>query len=241
MKKYLYFFFLLLIIPSYNLYATIGEDIISPVTNSEAQKVLIIGASTTLIASFFKNTLIKKMQKDLYEDRPLCCKITQPGNDYLQILPNILYSLSYGLNFYLNDNEDSKRKAIGMAKATLYSGMMTEILKKSIYEKRPNGGGNSSFPSGHTTSAFAFTSFVASEHPWYVGVPAYILASYVGFCRMHDNKHYLHDVMAGATIGMSYGVAMSLKSKEDSEKKSAFIVTSTEELKGVAVKYTLQF
>jgi membrane-associated phospholipid phosphatase len=241
MNKYLALFILLLAMPSYNLYATIGEDIISPVTNSEAQKVLIIGASTTLIVSFFKNTFVKKMQKDLYEDHPLCCKLTAPGNTYLQILPNVLYSLSYGLNFYLSDNADAKRRAIGMAKATLYSGMMTEILKHSIYEKRPNGGGNSSFPSGHTTSAFAFASFVASEHPWYIGVPAYALASYVGFCRMHDNHHYLHDVMAGATIGMSYGIAMSLKSKAEKEPTSAFIITPTEEFKGAALKYTLNF
>lgn len=242
MKKYLslliYFF---LVIPTYNLHASIGEDIISPVTNADAQKVLIIGASTTLLATVFKNSFSKKIQKDLYEDQPLCCKITTPGNTYLQILPNLLYTFSYGLDFLFNDNQDSKRRSLGMVKATIYSGLMTEILKNSINEKRPNGGGTQSFPSGHVTSAFAFASFVASEHPWYIGVPAYAMATYVGFCRMQDNHHYLHDVMAGATIGMSYGIAMSLKSKSDAEKKSAFILLPTDELKGAAFKYTLQF
>ncbi|MGZ3788206.1 MAG: phosphatase PAP2 family protein [Bacteriovorax sp.] len=241
MKKYFSLLFIFFLIPISNLYATIGEDIIAPVTNSDAQKVLIIGASTTLIVSLFKNSFVKNIQQDLHEDQPLCCKITEPGNKYLQILPNVLYSFAFGLNYFLNDNEDSKRKALGMAKATLYSGLITEGLKHIVYEKRPNGVGNSSFPSGHTTSAFAFASFVASEHPWYVGVPAYVMASYVGFCRMHDNHHYLHDVLAGATIGMSYGVAMSMKSKEEVEKKSALIVTPTEDLKGAALKFSMQF
>lgn len=240
MKKHLLILFLCFNVLSSTLYANIGEDIVSPITNSEAQKVLIIGASTTLIASLFKNTFIKKIQRDVHEDQPLCCKLTTPGNSYMQLLPNVLYTFAYGLNFYLSDNDDSKRRALGMAKATLYSGLITDIIKPVLNEKRPNGG-HSSFPSGHTTTAFAFASFVASEHPWYVGVPAYILASYVGFCRMQDNYHYLHDIMAGATIGISYGIAMSLKSKQEQEKKSAFILTPTDELKGIAFKYILKF
>ncbi|MGZ3788381.1 MAG: phosphatase PAP2 family protein, partial [Bacteriovorax sp.] len=98
-----------------------------------------------------------------------------------------------------------------------------------------------SFPSGHTTTAFAFASFVASEHPWYVGVPAYVMASYVGICRMQDNYHYLHDVLAGATIGMSYGIALSQSSKKDEDSKSAFFLAPTDELKGLAFRYNLQF
>ncbi|MDO9183288.1 MAG: hypothetical protein Q7U04_12820 [Bacteriovorax sp.] len=44
------------------------------------------------------------------------------------------------------------------------------------------------------------------------------MASYVGFCRMQDNHHYLHDVIAGATIGMSYGIPISNSSKAVEEK-----------------------
>jgi hypothetical protein len=201
-----------------------------------------MGSSTTLLATLYKNSFTKKFQNDLYIKQPLCCGIIKPGNTYLQIIPNILYSFLYGLDAYLYEKEDSKRRAWGMLKATAYSGIITDLLKNVIYEQRPNGGGTSSFPSGHTTSAFAFASFVASEHPWYAGVPAYILASYVGFCRMQDNKHYLQDVLAGATIGMSYGIALSLKSKaEQEEKKSTFIVMPTEDLNGLAFKYTIQF
>lgn len=127
-----------------------------------------------------------------------------------------------------------------MVKTTLYADLIVEVLKKSINERRPNGGGES-FPSGHATSAFGFASFVASEHPWYIGVPAYAMASYVGFCRIQDNHHYLHNILAGATIGISYGIALSQKSKEDQSAKSALLLAPTDELKGIAIRYALEF
>ena len=46
---------------------------------------------------------------------------------------------------------------------------------------------------------------VSIHHPWYIGVPAYALASFVGLSRVNDNKHYIHDVLAGATIGTAFG------------------------------------
>ena len=240
-KNYFPHFVLIFFILLSNVYAsTITEDLISPITNKEAQKVLIIGVSATLITSLFKTTFVRNVQRGVHREQFLCCNKTEPGNAYLQIVPNILYSLIEGANYYLNDNEDSKRQAIGMAKATIYSGLITDIIKPIINEQRPNGG-RSSFPSGHSTTAFAFASFAASEHPWYIGFPAYLLASYVGYCRMQDNYHYLHDVMAGATIGMSYGIALSMNSKDQKEKQSAFILTPTDELKGFAFRYSLNF
>lgn len=212
-----------------------------PVHNEDSQKVLVYGGSTVLIVSFFKNTFIKNIQKDLKEDQPLCCHITSAGNKYLQIFPNIIYSIGFGLDYFFRNNDQSKDRAIGMAKATIYSGIITDTLKPIFHEKRPNGGGYKSFPSGHTTTAFAFASFAASEHPWYIGVPAYMMASFVGFCRMHDNHHYLHDVLAGATIGMSYGIAHSQNLRKDENKSSAFLMAPTDDLKGLAMRYSLEF
>ncbi len=223
-----------------NAYANVWDDFSSPVTNEDSQKVLLYGGGATLAVSLLKNTFVRKLQKNIYESQPLCCKLTTPGNTFLQILPNILYSFGFGFNYLLNNDEDSKRRAIGMVKTTLYADVIVEILKKSINERRPNGGGES-FPSGHATSAFSFASYAASEHPWYIGVPAYAMASYVGFCRIQDNHHYLHNILAGATIGISYGIAISQNSRKDQTSKSALMIAPTDELKGVAFRYALEF
>lgn len=69
-----------------------------------------------------------------------------------------------------------------------------------------------SFPSGHTTSAFAFASAVSSElarwQPgtrWTVGPVLYTGAALAGVSRMYNNKHWASDVVAGAAIGTFVG------------------------------------
>jgi membrane-associated phospholipid phosphatase len=230
LKKTLFFFVCCLTI-TVTAQAKIIDDVIAPVTNDDARAVLIIGSTITLTTALFKSSLVKNTQRELQESQPLCCKITKSGNKFLQILPNGIYVLSFGIHSLLSDSETSKERAIGMTKATLYSGLFTDILKPLINEERPNGGKHS-FPSGHTTTAFAFASFVAAEHPWYFGAPAYVVATFVGFCRMHDNFHYLHDVMAGATIGMSYGIAMAEKARGN-DTSTAFVIVPSEKLDGL--------
>ena len=70
-----------------------------------------------------------------------------------------------------------------------------------------------SFPSGHTTTAFAFASTVTRESQfwwphaaWAVGTVFYGGASLVGLSRMYNNQHWASDVMAGAAIGTIVGL-----------------------------------
>jgi membrane-associated phospholipid phosphatase len=88
------------------------------------------------------------------------------------------------------------------------------VLKYSVRQERPDSTQRNSFPSGHTTTAFAFAAVVGEEHGWRWGVPAYALATLVGWSRMNDNKHYLHDVLAGATIGTSVGLGVVRKMRQ---------------------------
>lgn len=61
-----------------------------------------------------------------------------------------------------------------------------------------------SFPSGHTSTAFATAANLAIQfdHKWYVAVPAYAWATSVGYSRLYLGKHYPSDVLAGAAIGI---------------------------------------
>ena len=74
-------------------------------------------------------------------------------------------------------------------------------LKYTIDETRPNGEPRS-FPSGHASISFASAEFVRNRYGWKYGLPAYVLASFVGYSRVEANQHYTHDVMAGAAIGI---------------------------------------
>lgn len=75
------------------------------------------------------------------------------------------------------------------------------ILKYAIKEDRPDHSNCHSFPSGHTGISFATATFLQRRYGWKFGVPAYILASYVGWGRVFGMKHHWWDVLAGAAIG----------------------------------------
>lgn len=66
-----------------------------------------------------------------------------------------------------------------------------------------------SFPSGHTSSAFAIASSLSLSYPeWYVIVPSAAWASAMGLTRMWHGVHYPSDVLVGAAIGVASGVAV---------------------------------
>lgn len=61
---------------------------------------------------------------------------------------------------------------------------------------------STSFPSGHTSLAFAAATSLSLVYPrWYVAVPAYLWAGAVGYSRMYVGAHYPSDVLVGAVIG----------------------------------------
>ncbi len=62
-----------------------------------------------------------------------------------------------------------------------------------------------SFPSGHTSSAFAAAIAVL----WYdrkIGIPTTVLAALMGFSRIYVEVHYCTDVIAGVVVGIIYAL-----------------------------------
>ncbi|MEO8191137.1 MAG: phosphatase PAP2 family protein [Acidobacteriota bacterium] len=123
-------------------------------------------------------------------------------------------SLAAGLIF-----KDERLRDIGRdsVEAEIFAaGIVTPLLKSAFGRSRPVNGGDGdeyrpfsngqSFPSGHTTEAFAVASvFAARSSGWVVPVLAYSLATGVGLARMNDRAHFASDVAAGAVIGTVIG------------------------------------
>jgi membrane-associated phospholipid phosphatase len=89
--------------------------------------------------------------------------------------------------------------------AFLITGGYTTLIKEVVRRERPNGEDKLSFPSGHASNAFAIAAVAERHYGWKAGVPAYALAGVVAVSRLQRNKHYLSDVMAGATLGYIVG------------------------------------
>jgi len=83
--------------------------------------------------------------------------------------------------------------------------LMTQSLKHAVGRERPDGSGPTSFPSGHAADTMAFATALERHFNWKYYLPAYVGASYVAISRLHDNRHYLSDVMAGMAVGIIAG------------------------------------
>ncbi|MEN3315086.1 MAG: hypothetical protein V7605_1320 [Acidimicrobiaceae bacterium] len=102
--------------------------------------------------------------------------------------------------------------AVGIASA-----LANGPLKRAAGRRRPAAAGwlsrhpafpsttGSSFPSGHAASAFAFATGAAQEVPALAG-PLGILASAVGYSRIHAGVHHPSDVVGGAMVGVGSGL-----------------------------------
>jgi undecaprenyl-diphosphatase len=93
------------------------------------------------------------------------------------------------------------------------SGLKYVVNRTRPYTEYPNDitqrgktEGPYSFPSGHTTAAFATATAISlSYKKWYVTVPSYAYAGFVGYSRMRLGMHYGTDVLGGMLIGIGSG------------------------------------
>jgi membrane-associated phospholipid phosphatase len=111
---------------------------------------------------------------------------------------------------------------VGSAVTALLKGTLGRARPDVIPDTRPSdfqlakGFTNSkrqSFPSGHTTTAFAAAAAVTAEvnrmwprYTWYVAPVMYGGATLVGLSRMYHNRHWASDVALGAGIGTFSGL-----------------------------------
>ena len=94
------------------------------------------------------------------------------------------------------------------------AGLTTVALKELAGRVRPDDSRDpyvfkpfshhESFPSGHTTIAFAFASALGEEtHNRWAATALYAGAAGTGWSRLNDHRHWLSDVVAGALVGIS--------------------------------------
>jgi undecaprenyl-diphosphatase len=107
-----------------------------------------------------------------------------------------------------------RKTGTAMAVALLIGFLATNlILKNLVLRVRPYDAvmglhaligplGDSSFPSGHTTSAIAASFVMLKGTPRYLGISAFVLAILIAFSRLYLGVHYPTDVLVGAFIGL---------------------------------------
>jgi membrane-associated phospholipid phosphatase len=104
-------------------------------------------------------------------------------------------------------SQDSRFRAAtyDLMQATRVTQTYTTALKLSVQRTRPNGANDLSFPSGHTSNAFAWATVAHRHYGKKAGILGYGAAGLIGISRMERDVHHLSDVLAGAAIGYVVG------------------------------------
>lgn len=118
-----------------------------------------------------------------------------------------------------------------LVRAQLVTQAVTQAVKVAAARNRPDGT-HFSFPSGHSAGAFASAAVLQAHFGWKVGVPAYGLATYVAASRLSENRHYLSDVIFGATVGMMAARTVTLG---HGRARFALVPTATARGAGIAL------
>ena len=123
---------------------------------------------------------------------------TQALEDFGDIMQFALPLTALGTTYVLGDEEGSKQFY-----KSFFTALGTTTALKGVYSKlRPKSKSRTSFPSGHTTAAFAGAAFIDQRygHSW--GAIAYTAAGITGYSRVRSENHFADDVVAGASIAI---------------------------------------
>lgn len=129
-----------------------------------------------------------------------------PGNghtnvdDYIQYIPA---AANIGLGLCGVRGAHPWRERIALT-ATAYAVMLglSQGLKYTIREQRPDSDALTSFPSGHTATAFTGAELVRREYGNGYGLAAYGIATTVAFLRLYNHRHWFNDLIGGVGVGL---------------------------------------
>lgn len=126
-------------------------------------------------------------------------------DDYLQFFP-----LGVQLGMYACGVEGYSKKTSelllsdGLASSIMMLGVTATTTLTRVL--RPDGSSHNSFPSGHTAMAFTSATLLHLEYgeryPW-LSLGGYVVATSVGVGRILNNRHWIGDVMVGASVGIA--------------------------------------
>ncbi len=143
----------------------------------------------------------------------------------------------------LSDDDWVRYTGRAVLEAHTFSMLITGLVKFAASRSRPylfegnkrlnwfeNDNRKWSFPSGHSTAAFAISSALSKriDNPW-ATVGLYALSGVTVLDRMYDDKHWLSDTILGAAIGTAVGLAVgNMINEEEKERKKGGLETLNE-------------
>ena len=182
------------------LFANLGEDI-QHLPAMQNLYVAAIGGGLAAGAHPFDQTFNVRLRSH-YDT---VNKAFAPGKYFGNTPEQIALSLGTYAYGRLRDQPRVSHLGMDLLQAQILTEMLVQPLKFATHRQRPDGSNHQSFPSGHAAITFAAATVIERHLGWRNSVLGYAIASYVAASRLHDNVHYLSDVVFGAAVGSIAG------------------------------------
>jgi membrane-associated phospholipid phosphatase len=191
-------------------------------------------------------------------------------SDFLTLTPQILALVDGALVPVVTDDfnwDVAWQMSVINLQAIAVTGLLSRAGHRYIARERPDvrpcqedggyhglcfGGSNASFPSGHTSAAFAGAGLVCAHHmhlPLYGGtsdtvacVASMTLATGSGVMRIVSDRHYASDIIVGAAIGTGAGLGLPLllhyrggESRKTTRARVTFVPLATDRTLGATM------
>ena len=191
-----------------NLVRQIGADFKNVFTRRENLVIVGVGLGAALAASHFDQAIA---QSGFNEHVNGGGAAFEPG----KVLGGAAVQVGAAFATYGIGKLTSKPgvEALGrdLVRAQIVTQSLTAALKLVTGRERPDGSNDNSFPSGHSSGTFATATVLQRHYGWNIGVPAYIVATYVATSRLSEARHYLSDVVFGAAVGILVGRTVTVE------------------------------
>lgn len=123
------------------------------------------------------------------------------ADEYLQYVPTGVH-LILGTIPGVKTKHNFRDRLLASVTAHMFMAALTNCMKYTIRERRPDSTNLNSFPSGHTATAFTGAELMRIEYGWGYGSAAYMVATVTAFLRVWNKEHWVGDVLAGAGVGI---------------------------------------
>jgi len=194
-----------------------------------------------------KNKPLKKLDQSTHKEVTEHWQGQFPIDDYMQYAS---YTAIYALDFCgVKARHNFRDRTIILASSYLIMSSAVQGMKKGFGVERPDGSSYTSFPSGHTATAFLGAHILFREYkdvsPW-IGIAGYASAASVGTMRVINKKHWVSDVVTGAGIGILSAeigylllpVFHSIFGMTDSRKNLVIVPVASKDTYGVGLACT---
>ena len=136
-------------------------------------------------------------------------------NSVRDALPAVALIFGTGLYASIIDDSEGYKETWRLLEAGVFSTVTGEVLSLAGGRERPDATsspnqwrrGGDSFPSVHTSAAFAigtvFAESGSDEYRWIRRIIGYGVAAGTGYIRIKENVHWLSDTVAGSALGIA--------------------------------------